>query len=78
MKYFLVLVVFGMIGMVHAQEQNENIRIEDPTFTRQNLQTGETLSNPHIVIIIESLGAVLIVFFIIFYAIKKKSKKISK
>ena len=41
----------------------------------RGLQTSETLSNPEVAIILESLGAILIVLFIIIYAIKKKMKK---
>ena len=36
---------------------------------------GESISNPEVMIIIESLGAGLIVLFIVIYAIKKKKKK---
>jgi len=43
----------------------------DPSFYRA-AAIGETLSNPEIAIIIQSLGAILIVFFIILYAIKKR------
>jgi uncharacterized BrkB/YihY/UPF0761 family membrane protein len=46
----------------------------DPSFYR-SAEIGETLSNPEIAIIIESLGAILIVFFIILYAIKKTMTK---
>ena len=49
-----------------------NFRVDDPSFTRQNLQTVETMSNPQVAIIIESLGAVLIMSFIIIFAIKKR------
>ncbi len=41
----------------------------------ESLQTGETISNPSVIIIIESLGAILIVLFIILYAIKKRMVK---
>jgi len=41
----------------------------------ESLQTGETISNPSVMIIIESLGAILIVFFIILYTIKKRMAK---
>ncbi|MGY5149764.1 MAG: hypothetical protein ACW9W3_06850 [Candidatus Nitrosopumilus sp. bin_68KS] len=41
----------------------------------RDLQRGETISNPEVAIIIQSLGAILIVFFIILYAIKKRLKK---
>ena len=43
--------------------------------TPESLQTGETISNPSVMIIIESLGVILIVFFIILYAIKKRMVK---
>ena len=72
---FSLLMLSGFIFNIHAQEQNENIRVEDPTFTSQQFRTGETISNPIIVIIIESLGAILIVLFIIVYAIKKRKSK---
>ena len=60
---------------VNAQK-DPNIRIDDSSFTRQNLQTGETIPNIQVPIIIESLGAALIIMFIIVYAVKKKRKKI--
>ena len=41
----------------------------------RGLQTGETISNHEVAIILESLGAVLIVLFIIIYATKKRIKK---
>ena len=40
----------------------------------RELQTGETMSNPEIAIIIESLGAGLIILFIVIFAIKKRKK----
>ena len=40
----------------------------------RDLQTGETISNPEVIVIIQSLGAVLIVLFIVIYAIKKRRK----
>ena len=63
---------------ISAQAQNPNIRVDDPSFTPQDFRTGETLSNPWVAIVIESLGAVLIVLFIVIYAIKKKIKRVSK
>ena len=56
---------------------DQNIRIEDSTFNRQSLQTGETITELGSLtsIIIESLGSILIVFFIIVYAIKKRFVK---
>ncbi len=41
----------------------------------RGLQTSETISNPEVAIILESLGAILIVLFIVIYAIKKRMKK---
>lgn len=50
------------------------IRMQDPDFKPQDFR-GETISNPTVIILIQSLGAILIVFFIILYAIKKRMKK---
>ncbi|MCV0392708.1 MAG: hypothetical protein K5790_05365 [Nitrosopumilus sp.] len=41
----------------------------------RDLQTGETISNPEVVMMIQSLGAGLIILFIVIYAIKKKKRK---
>ena len=46
----------------------------DPSLYRA-AAIGETLSNPETAIIIQSLGAILIMFFIILYAIKKTMTK---
>ena len=54
---------------------SDNFRIDDPDFSRQNLQTGETISHPEVIMIIESLGAILIVSFIVIYTIKKRRKR---
>ncbi len=53
------------------------IRIDDPSFVRQNLQTGETMSPIGTLasIIIGSLGPIFIVFFIVIYAAKKRNAK---
>jgi hypothetical protein len=40
----------------------------------RDLQTGEAISNPEAVMMIQSLGAGLIILFIIIYAIKKRRK----
>ena len=61
---FLILIIIGFIGPSFAQESI------DPSLYR-DAQKGETLSNPEIAIFIESLGAILIVLFIILFAIKK-------
>lgn len=50
-------------------------RVDDPSFFRQSLQTGEAISHPEVILIVESLGAGLIVLFIIIYAIKKRRRK---
>ena len=44
----------------------------------RDLQTGETISNPEVMIIIQSLGAILIVLFIIIYAVQKRMRKNEK
>ena len=61
-----------------AQAQNENIRVDDPAFERQSLQTGETITSQgtFTIIIIQALGAILIVLFIIIYAVKKRIKRV--
>lgn len=81
--FFFGLILFSLLVsleqvLIFAQAQNPNIRIEDPTFTPQDFRTGETLSNPEVAIVIESLGAVLIVLFIVIFAIKKRAKGVSK
>ena len=53
---------------------SDQLRVNEYNF-RESLQTGETISNPEVIVIIESLGAILIVSFIIIYAIKKRSRK---
>ena len=65
---------------VNSDENQTFIRIDDPSFTRQNLQTGETISpsGTFTSMIIASLGPILIVFFIVIYAIKKKREKTTK
>ena len=88
MKTRLLIIIFGIMLFslldsseqfpISAQAQNPNIRVDDPSFTPQDFRTGETLSNPWVAIVIESLGAVLIVLFIVIYAIKKKIKRVSK
>ncbi len=62
------IVIIGFVGISFAQES------PDPSLYR-DAAIGETISNPEIAIIIESLGAILIVSFIIFYAIKKRMVK---
>lgn len=76
---FGILLFFTAIQDVSAQVQNENIRVEDPSFERQNLQTGETITplGNLTVVIIQALGAILIALFIIIYAIKKRSKGVT-
>jgi len=61
---------------VSVYAQNENIRVDDPSFEKQSLQTGETMTpqGSLTIVIIQSLGAILIVLFIITYAVKKRAK----
>ena len=53
------------------------VRIDDPSFSRQSLQTGETLSESgtFVSIFVGSLGPILIVLFIVIYAVKKRITK---
>ena len=55
------------------ENKNSFIRIDDETFSRQSLQTGETISESGTLtaIIMGSLGPILIMFFISLYAVKK-------
>jgi len=67
----LIIIAIGIIGfsqIVYAEES------PDPSLFR-DLQKGETISNPEVTIIIQSLGAILIILFIILYAIKKRMVK---
>ena len=60
------------------ESKNSFIRIEDETFQRQSLLTGETISESGTFtsLIIGSLGPILIVLFVGIFAIKKlKTKK---
>ena len=61
---------------VSVYAQNENIRVDDPSFEKQSLQIGETMSpqGSLTIVMIQSLGAILIVLFIITYAVKKRAK----
>jgi steroid 5-alpha reductase family enzyme len=75
----MVLLFFSAIQDVSAQVQNENIRVEDPSFQRENMRTGETITplGNLTIVIIQALGAILIALFIIIYAIKKRSKGVT-
>ena len=77
-----ILIIFG-IGLlilfsinVSVQAQNENIRVDDPSFERQSLQRGETftIQGQITAVIIDELGKILIVLFIIIFAVKKRAK----
>jgi len=83
MKYFVILLalIFTIAvttNPISAQAQNPNMKVEAPTLNPEDYRKGETLSNPGVAIVIESLGAVLIVLFIVIYAIKRKAKGVSK
>ena len=75
-----IIVVFLTPEYVSGQVENPNIRIDDPYFLRESLQTGEAISpqGTFTAIIIQALGAILIAVFIVIYAIKKRIKKDSK
>lgn len=53
------------------------VRIDDPSFSRQSLQTGEIISESgtFVSIFVGSLGPILIVLFIVIYAVKKRITK---
>ena len=70
----LIIFVIGVIGFSKIVNADES---PDPSLFR-DLQKGETIPNPEIAIIIQSLGAILIVLFIIVYAIKKRVTKKNK
>ena len=58
------------------EKPNSFIRIEDETFQRQSLLTGETISESGALVstIFGSLGGILIVFFIVILVVKKTRK----
>jgi len=58
-----------------GNSSDSNVRVPDPSFFRQSLLTGEAIPNVFPVQIIQSLGASLIILFIIIYAIKRRRKK---
>ena len=72
----ITILALPAIDNVSGQEQNENIRVDDPSFERQNLQTDETIDpiGNLTIIVIQGLGAILIVLFIVIYAVKKRAK----
>jgi len=61
----------------NPDESRDFFRVDDPSFVRQSLQTGETVSptGTFTSILVSSLGPILIVLFIIIYAIKKRMRK---
>ena len=73
----IVLLQFLTVGQISAQVQNPDIRVEDQSFFRESLQTGETITagGHFAAIIIEGLGTILIIVFIVIYAIKKRMRK---
>jgi len=73
----MVLALFSVLDQTFAQMQNPNIPIDDPSFFRESMQTGETITpEGHLAaIIIEGLGTILIIVFIVIYAIKKRIRK---
>lgn len=72
-----MVVLFITFYPAFGQGQNPNIRIDDPSLFRESMQTGETITPVgHLAaIIIEGLGTILIIVFIVIYAIKKKMRK---
>jgi len=76
----MMLFLLPLFENATAQTENPNILVDDPSFLRESLQTGETITTQgtFTVMVIEGLGAILIVVFIVIYAIKKKAKGVSK
>ena len=79
---FLIFIgiVFAFSAIVEhasAQVENSDIRVDDPSFFMESMQTGETITvEGHLAaIIIEGLGTILIIVFIVIYAIKKRIRK---
>ena len=66
--------------LANHDESRDFFRVDDPSFQRQNLQTGETISfsGTFVSMLVGSLGPILIVLFIVVYAVKKRRKKILK
>ena len=62
---------------IDSDENQGFFRIDDPSFVRQSLQTGETVSPMGTLtsLIVSSIGPILIVFFIVIYAVKKRNAK---
>jgi len=63
--------------IIPDESQNQFMRINDESLNRQSLQTGETISESGTLtaIIMGSLGPILIVLFIVIYAVKKRTAK---
>ena len=79
MLFGIMLLLLPSLEHISAQVENPNIRVEDPSFSRESLQTGETITPAGSItaIIIEALGAILIILFIVIYAIKKRAKGVA-
>ena len=84
MKIIFLILIFVIslsfsTNITFGQSSDENspfFKIGD-LFYWQNLQTGETISplGTFVSIFVGSLGPILIVLFIVIYAIKKRMKK---
>ena len=77
---FVISLLFSTnitFGEPSDENQNPFIRINDDSFTRQSLQTGETISasGTFTSLIVGSLGPIFIVLFIVIYAVKKRMVK---
>jgi len=82
-KFLVCFLIFFLVFPISTElfaAENPNIRVDDPSFMRENLRTGETVNDQGALssIIINSLGAILIVLFIVIYAIKKRAKRDDK
>ena len=68
---------FVSFGEKHDDSSDSFFAVGDEFYKWQNLQTGETITieGTLTAIIVEGLGAILIVAFIIIYAIKRRRSK---
>ena len=60
--------------LANHDKNKDFFRVDNPSFVRQNLQTGETISTTGTFasVLMSSLGPILIVLFIVIYAVKKR------
>ncbi len=84
MKTIFLILMFAIsllfstdITFGQSSDENPSFFKMGDLFHWQNLQTGETISplGTFVSILVSSLGPILIVLFIVIYAVKKRMKK---